>query len=463
VHRLYWKIFLAFWLSLVFFVTVTLVAASYYLQQTRARAADVNPHQRHMTLLREARGIAGSEGIAGLERWLTRLDRREVTPYYLLDEQGRDLLGRPLPPDLEIRLARQRSPMGQMGQMSDMMMRPAMAIRVASGRSFQLVPDFQGVNMWRVLGRPRVFALPLLVTALLSGLLCYWLARYLLRPIKELREATQAMAGGDFAQRVVPGLGGRRDEIADLAHDFDHMAARIEQLMTSQMQLLGDISHELRSPLARLVVALELAQQKQGGESTAEFERIALETERMNELIGQLLALSRMESGTGKIANETVDVNALLERLVENSNFEIATDDRRAVIVETVPAAIDGDPALLTSAFENVIRNAARYTAPGTTVEVAARIRESRLEVRVRDHGPGITAAMLDRVFDPFVRVGDARDRASGGYGLGLAIARRAILLHGGEIAAANHLHGGLEITIRLPLTAGRRRSGSGL
>jgi len=454
VHRLYWKIFLAFWLSLVFFVTVTFVAASYYLQQTRARAADENPHQRHMTLLGEARAVARSGGIAGLERWLARLDRREVTPYYLIDEQGRDLLGRPLPPDLEIRLARQRGPMGQMSQMGDMMMRQAMAIRVPDGRSFQLVADFQGANMWRVLGRPRVFALPLLVTALLSGLLCYWLARYLLRPVKELREATQAMAGGDFAQRVAPGLGGRRDEIADLAHDFDHMASRIEQLMTSQMQLLGDISHELRSPLARLVVALELAQQKQGGAASAEFERIALETERMNELIGQLLALSRMESGAGKMVREAVDVNALLERLVENCNFELAADDRRAVIVESAPAAIDGDPALLTSAFENVIRNAARYTAPGTAVEVAARNDENRLEVRVRDHGPGITEEMLDRVFDPFVRVGEARDRGSGGYGLGLAIAKRAILLHGGEIAAANHPDGGLEITIRLPLPA---------
>jgi two-component system sensor histidine kinase CpxA len=455
VHRLYWKIFLAFWLSLVFFVTVTLVAASYYLQQTRARAADENPHQRHMTLLREARGIASSSGIAGLERWLARLDRREVTPYYLLDEQGRDLLGRPLPPDLEARLSRQLGHIGQMGQMADMMMGRAMSIRVADGRSFRLVPDFQSVNMWRVLGRPRVFALPLLVTALLSGLLCYWLARYLLRPVNELREATQAMAAGDFAQRVAPGLGGRRDEIADLAHDFDHMAARIEQLMTSQMQLLGDISHELRSPLARLVVALELAQQKQGGEGSAEFERIATEAERMNQLIGQLLALSRMESGAGKIARETVDVNALLARLVENCNFEIAADDRRAVIVEAAPAAIEGDPALLTSAFENVIRNAARYTAAGTAVEVAARTRDNRLEVRVRDHGPGITEALLDRVFDPFVRVGDARDRGSGGYGLGLAIAKRAIGLHGGEIAAANHPDGGLEITIRLPLAAG--------
>ena len=453
MHRLYWKIFLAFWLSLVFFVAVTLVAASYYLQQTRARAADENPHERHMTLIREARGIARSEGIAGLERWLAQLDRREATPYYLLDEQNRDLLGRPLPPELAFREGRQGDHMGQMG---NMMMRQAMAIRVADGRSFVLMPDFQGVSLWRVLGRPRVFALPLLVTALLSGLLCYWLARYLLRPVKQLREATQAMAGGDFAQRVAPGLGGRRDEIADLAHDFDHMAARIEQLVSAQMQLLGDISHELRSPLARLVVALELAQQKQGGAASAEFERIALEAERMNALIGQLLTLSRLESGAGKIAAETVDIDALLERLVENCNFELAADERRAVIVESAPAAIEGDPALLTSAFENVIRNAARYTDSGTAVEVAARTADGWLEVRVRDHGPGITESMLERVFDPFVRVGDARDRGSGGHGLGLAIAKRAIGLHGGEIAAANHPDGGLEISIRLPLVNGR-------
>ena len=162
--------------------------------------------------------------------------------------------------------------------------------------------------------------------------------------------------GDLIAQRVAPGLGGRRDEIADLAHDFDHMAARIEQLMSAQMQLLGDISHELRSPLARLVVALELAQQKQGGAASSEFERIALESVRMNDLIGQLLTLSRLESGAGQIAAETVDV--------------------------------------------------------------------------------------------------DARDRGSGGHGL--AIAKRAIGLHGGEIGAANHPGGWLEITIRMPLAGGR-------
>ena len=453
MHRLYWKIFLAFWLSLVIFVAATLVAASYYLQQTRSRAADENPHLRHMVLAREARAIAGSGDIAGLERWLARLDRKEVTPYYLLDEQGSDLLGRPLPPDLAFRLARQHGHMGQMGGMS---MRMPMTIELADGRSLMLVPDFQGANMWRVLGRPRVFALPLLVTLLLSGILCYWLARYLLRPVYQLREATQAMAAGDFAQRVAPGLGGRRDEIADLAGDFDHMAARIEQLMSSQMQLLGDISHELRSPLARLVVALELAQKKQGGEASAEFERIALETERMNELIGQVLAITRMETGAGKIVRETLDMNALLDRLVENCNFELGDDDRCVEFVTADTAAIEGDAALITSALENVVRNAARYTAPGTRVEVEMQAGERWVEIRVRDRGPGIPQAMLERVFDPFVRVGDARDRGSGGYGLGLAIARRSIMLHGGEIGAANHPHGGLQVTVRLPLSTAR-------
>ena len=341
-----------------------------------------------------------------------------------------------------------------MSQMGGMHGRPPMAIDVGGGRHLLLVPDFQGANLWRVLGRPRVFALPLLVTALLSGVLCYWLARYLLLPVNQLREASRAMAAGDFAQRVAPGLGGRRDEIAGLAHDFDHMAARIEKLMASQMQLLGDISHELRSPLARLVVALELAQQKQGAEASAEFERIALETERMNELIGQVLAITRMETGAGQIEREALQVNALLEKLVENCNFELGADDRQVAIVAAEAATIEADPALITSALENVIRNAARYTAPGTTVEVDARVSEDWFVIRVRDHGPGIPETMLEQVFDPFVRVGEARDRGSGGHGLGLAIARRAIVLHGGEIGAANHVGGGLQITVRLPLAA---------
>ena len=449
MHRLYWKIFLAFWLSLVFFLAVTLFAASYYLQQTRSLAANENPHVRHMALIREASEVAASSGISDLERWLARLDRSEVNPYYLLDEEGRDLLGRSVPPDLTFRLKRERP---HMGQMNGMQMRPPMAIDVADGRSFRLVPDFQGANLWRVLARPRVFALPLLVTALLSGILCYWLARYLLHPVYQLREATHAIAAGDFAQRVAPGLGSRRDEIADLARDFDHMAERIEQLMASQMRLLGDISHELRSPLARLVVALELAQKKQGGESSAEFERIALEAERMNELIGQVLAITRMESGTRKIIREALDVRALLENLVDNCNFEISADDKRVAIVESEPAMIEGDPVLITSALENVIRNASYYTEFGATVDIHLRVSGSRLEIQVRDHGPGIPDAMLDRIFDPFVRVDDARDRGSGGYGLGLAIAQRSIALHGGEIDAANHPGGGLQITIELPL-----------
>ena len=450
MHRLYWKIFLAFWLSLVFFITVTLYAASYYLQQTRSRAVDENPHARHMVLIREARGVAATGGSEQLERWLARLDRSEVIPYYLLDEEGHDLLGRSVPPDLPFRLMRGRN---HMSQMREGHMRLPMAIETADGGVFHLVPDFQGANLWRVLSRPRVFVLPLLVTALLSGLLCYWLARYLLQPVNRLRQATRGIAAGDFSQRVAPGLGARRDEIADLARDFDHMSGHVEQLMASQIQLLGDISHELRSPLARLVVALELAQQKQGGESSAEFERIALEVDRMNELIGQVLAITRMESGAGGIALETVELSELLENLVENCNFEIGPDDKRVEITESEQAMVECNPALLTSALENVIRNAADYTEPGTAVEVVMQTSNDGLLIKIRDHGPGVPESMLGRIFDPFVRVGQARDRGSGGYGLGLAIARRSIELHGGEISAANHPDGGLQTTIRLPVS----------
>ena len=449
MHRLYWKIFLAFWLSLVFFLVVTLFSASYYLQQTRSRAADQNPHAQHMALVREARKVAAQGGVQALQSWLAQIDRSQVNPYYLIDRDGRDLLDRPVPPDLFARMMRDRR---HMNSMNGMPMHSPMAIEVSNGHIFFLVPDFQGANLWRVLARPRVFALPLLITALLSGLLCYWLARYLLRPVERLREATKSIADGDFAQRVAPELGGRRDELADLAHDFDHMAQRIENLLASQMQLLGDISHELRSPLARLVVALELAHKKQGGESSAEFDRIALEVERMNELIGQVLTVTRMESGTRKITREVIDISRLLEDLVDSCNFEVAADEKRARITESEPATIKGDPALITSALENVIRNAAYYTKPGTTVDIDLQTRDEQLIIRVRDHGPGIPQEMLNRIFDPFVRVGQARDRNSGGYGLGLAIAQRSIVLHGGKIDAQNHAHGGLQISIRLPL-----------
>jgi len=318
------------------------------------------------------------------------------------------------------------------------------------------VPDYQGVTLGRVIARPRVIALPLILAALASGLVCFLLARYLTAPLDRLRRATESYATGDLSTRVAPTLGTRRDEVAELAQAFDRMAQRLQELMTSQRQLLSDVSHELRSPLARLQVALGLARQRTDGRASSEFDRIERETERLNELIGQLLSLARLESGVTVAELEPVDLVELLASVASDADFEARATHRRVEMAGTVPATIQGDVRLLHSALENIVRNAVRYTAEGTTVTLSLerdRGKPDAWAITIRDHGPGVPEAMLPRLFEPFVRVGDARDRASGGYGLGLAIAQKAVHLHGGEVVARNEPAGGFSIVIVLPAT----------
>jgi two-component system sensor histidine kinase CpxA len=279
------------------------------------------------------------------------------------------------------------------------------------------------------------------------------LARYLTAPIRRLHRATEAYAEGDFNQLVGPSLGRRRDEIADLAQAFDRMARRLHGLMESHKQLLRDVSHELRSPLARLQVALGLARQRSEGRADAELGRMEREIERLNDLIGQLLSLARLETGAAPPGIETVDLAELLESVVADADFEARAQGRSVRILRSTPAEIPATPALLHSALENVVRNAVRHTAPGTAVEVTLD-REAggdrRVRVTIRDHGPGIPAAVLARVAQPFVRLSDGADGRSGGFGLGLAIADRAVRLHGGTLTLCNAPNGGLVVTIAL-------------
>jgi two-component system sensor histidine kinase CpxA len=222
--------------------------------------------------------------------------------------------------------------------------------------------------------------------------------------------------------------------------------------MGAQRQLLSDVSHELRSPLARLQVALGLARQRAEGRASNELDRIERETERLNELIGQVLSLARLESGVTAPAREPVDLAELLERVAADADFEARAANRRVEIAHSTPATVEGDARLLRSALENIARNAVRYTAEGTavTLSLARDTQQARWLVTIRDQGPGVPDDMLPRLFEPFARVGDARDRASGGYGLGLAIARKAIRLHGGEVSARNESEGGLSVVVAL-------------
>ena len=276
-------------------------------------------------------------------------------------------------------------------------------------------------------------------------------ARYLASPLERMRAATHRLKEGDLTARAAEGLAGRRDEIGDVVRDFDAMAERIELLVQAQRQLLSDISHELRSPLARLNVALELARRTAGDGAASHLARIESEAERMNELIGRLLALSRAET-TGLRHAEEFDLEEVLQRVVEDARYEAERTGTRVDLSVAGKARLRGDPALVASAIENVVRNAVKYAPADSTIEVTAAAGEGRARVAVRDHGAGVPEAELARVFLPFHRVDASRDRVSGGTGLGLSIAQRAIASQGGTIEAANAEGGGLEVVITLPL-----------
>ncbi len=275
----------------------------------------------------------------------------------------------------------------------------------------------------------------LLLTALI---LCWLLAKYLASPIGKLRKATQRFADGDLSTRVADQLGRRRDELASLAKDFDVMAERIEGLVTSQQRLSRDVSHELRSPLARMNVALEIAKQKSNGETSTFFQRIESESQRLNDMISRLLTLSKLESGSKDFDRRELNLRSLVEQVAADADFEANAKNRSVRIVRADDCRVVGSDSLIRSAVENVLRNAIRYTKEGTSVEVSLTNTSGKATVRIVDHGEGVPESELANLFRPFYRVGEARDRGSGGTGLGLAIAQQAILAHDGKISAKN-------------------------
>jgi len=298
----------------------------------------------------------------------------------------------------------------------------------------------------------------ILFYAVAGGLVSYFLARSFTNPLRKLREATNHIAGGDFSIRVSRELGCTTREVADLARDFDAMAARIEELLLSRKQLLRDISHELRSPLARLNVALELAGQRAGENARQPLQRIGRESERLNELIGEILTLTRLENGVQDLPMEQFSLAEMVNLIADDARYEARNRHRGVTMTAADRMKVHGSRELLRRALENIIRNAVRHTRENSSVEILVTEGndqdEKKAVITVRDYGPGVPEAALSHLFEPFYRVEDARDRQSGGSGLGLAIAEQAIRGHNGTITAANADQGGLIVTVTLPLPA---------
>lgn len=288
----------------------------------------------------------------------------------------------------------------------------------------------------------------LLLFTVAGGIFCYFISRYLTKPLNKLGEAAANIAEGRFDTRVDPSLKSRRDEIAGLARNFDTMAERIEALITGQRRLLGDVSHELRSPLSRLMVALSLVKQCPAEEVTENLDRIALEARRLDTLIGQLLVLTRIDSGVDRGSPIPFDLTNLVQEVANDGNFEARARNRSVLIKHADLCPVNGFEELLRSAVENVVRNAIRHTSEGTAVEISLDRADSRALLRVRDHGPGVPESMLSEIFLPFRRVASIN---SEGSGLGLAITERAVNVHRGTVRAINVAQGGMIVEIDLP------------
>ncbi len=279
-------------------------------------------------------------------------------------------------------------------------------------------------------------------------LLCYGFAFHLTSPLRRLQYAVNCFGRGDFSARA---QSHRRDELGQLARTFNQMADRIQTLLAAERRLLLDISHELRSPLARLCVAVELARSKSSND--AMLDRIEKEAERLNSLVSELLQVTRAEGDPSKLRTEPVQLDELIEEIVEDTSIEASAKNCILELKGAQAVNMSGDAELLRRAVENVVRNAIRYAPVGTAIDIELHASGSLAEVSVRDRGPGVPEQALPRIFDAFYRVEEDRDRASGGVGLGLAIAKRAVELHKGKLYARN-ANPGLMVVIELPVAA---------
>ena len=466
MKSLFLRIFLSFWLAIALFVVLAILAVVAFRPQR-------NPTWESLatTALADSVGVYEQGGAHQLRAYLENLESTQHVRAHVFDEQGNEISGRAAPVWLE------HIALGKPLLNRDGILFPAPRVIVESRGSSN------GQHRYTIAlalpQGPRVFFGPhgfpltgLLILVLSSGLVCYFLSWYLAKPIVRLRAATRQLAAGDLSARA-GAPPSRRDEVAGLMRDFDTMAERLEKLVNAQSRLLNDISHELRSPLARLNVALGLARRRSGSESDEMLERIELEASRLNELIGRILTLARLEDGEQEVPRTPVPLNELVLSVAEDAEFEaqarrchVRTQISEAGISEAgIPEAgweVRGNASLLHSAIENVVRNAIRYTHEGSSVE----IRLQRVEaatgpealLQVTDCGPGVPEDALEKLFEPFYRLDDARGRLTGGVGLGLAIAQRAVRFHGGRVSASNRAEGGLLVEIHLPLIPGGKQ-----
>jgi|KBSSwiStaDraftv2_1062776.scaffolds.fasta_scaffold00824_31 two-component system sensor histidine kinase CpxA len=475
---LYWRIFLSFWLALALILVGTVSVVVNGEQQRRFSQAWI----QRAELYAQATQTFEVGGAAALRDWLKGMHRADISaPVFITDSSGKEMLGHSIPDYLR------ETPERLAAARHEPLLHPTLkgiggplVLVGPDGNTYHVIvgPLRAGPHLFGELEMPAVSTATLLIALVVSAVVCFFLARYLVSPVDQLRRATRQIAAGDLDVRVSPKLKGRHDELGLLASDLDTMSERVRNLLELKQQLLRDVSHELRSPLARLQLALSLARRQGASHATPEqsregcpgptmsgrtpaqaedcgverhLARIGCEADRLEELIARTLKLARLERPMQGVERTRVEVAELLTNIVADVGIEADAHGCSVDLETDRPLEVNGDPELLRSAFENVIRNAVRHAPAGSKVVIDARHADAqRIAVVVRDHGPGVPEKDLELIFEPFYRVDAARNRAVGGDGLGLAIAARAIAIHGGTIHARNLSAGGLAVHLSL-------------
>jgi two-component system sensor histidine kinase CpxA len=455
VHCLFVKIFSWFWVTALVIIGVIFVGRHVMDLKT------IDPSTMYASVASMVAADAArayeSGGPAGFTRFANSLAGGHNTQLFLLDEFNKDVLSRTISTDTR-RLASEIGRDQLVTKYIPLYERAAAYKFVSiSGHPYTLVfyEHYEAPNLTGVLlreGLPFLLGLLFVVT-----ILCFWLAYHIAAPIRGIQSAARRVAQGDLSARVPHAVSVRRDELAALAMDFDSMVERIEMLIRTQKNLLSSVSHELRSPLARLNVSLAVMRKHMPQEVIDIGDRMERDVATIDTLMGQLLTLSRLEAGLSSGDRENVNFTLLVQEVVADGDFEAKSLGKSVSLESVNPVVLENaDSLALRSACENIVRNAIHFTRPGTEVKVALGIDNAAASpaviLRVCDEGPGVPKDALQNIFRPFFRI-NGPERQNEGNGLGLAIALEAIRLHDGSITASNLNPEGLEISVRLPVS----------
>ncbi|MFJ1267757.1 two-component system sensor histidine kinase CpxA [Legionella lytica] len=449
MRSLYWKIFVSFWLATVLIIITTAWVISHVAQKSSLPAQE----QLFMDSYANAAVATFESGEhAALLKWLNKIGISRHMTLFLISSTG-EIISTEAPPE-NVKVVAENLLKDQLseGILKSGKLIVSHEILSTSGKFYRLaavsekpISHFVGIP-WAGL------ALRLILATFISGLICYLLSRYLTQPLRSLGMAAKSIAKGQLNTRVGQLKGHHKDEIAELSDEFDRMAEKIEALVNSKERLLQDISHELRSPLARLQIAIELGRNKTHQLAETEFKRMELECLRLNALITEVLDFARLDKSTTELHPSLVDIPALLQSIVQDANYECNHEIARVHTEQLDPCQLLVDHRLIHRAIENIVRNALRYSPDTEQIRVSLRYdaNKEHVSIEISDKGPGVPEEQLEKIFNPFYRVDTAREKKTGGYGLGLAIALRAVQLHQGSIAAENNPDGGLLVRIKL-------------